>query len=94
MEFISQFGSPMDALFAFLALIYLIIICLNFDSRKRGLFIQTVITILNIALVVASFLTSSMFLLVLWLICLIINGTILRGIHAERALNKLVNDKD
>ena len=94
MDFISQYGSPMDALFALLALFYLILICVNFDSRKRGIFIQTVITGLNVALVFASFLTHSMFLLVLWCICLIINGTILKGIWADRALKKLLDDKD
>lgn len=81
MDFISQYGTPMDALFALIALIYLIVICINFDSNKRSYATQMFLTILNVALVIAAFLTNSMFLLVLWCICLCINGHTLRDIR-------------
>ena len=79
--FISKFGSPMDALFAAVALIYLITICLCFDSDKRSYATQMFLTILNVLLVVGSALTQSVWLLVLWCICLIINGYNLRNMH-------------
>ena len=81
MEFISQYGSPMDALFSLIALIYLIVICLNWDTNKRSYATQMFLTILNVALVITAFLTNSMFLLVLWCICLIFNGYNLRNMH-------------
>lgn len=82
-DFISQYGTPMDALFALIALIYLIVICINFDSDKRSYATQMFLTILNVALVIAAFLTNRMFLLVLWCICLCINGHTLSEIHSK-----------
>lgn len=84
MDFISQYGSPIDALFTFLALIYLIVICINFDSSKRSYATQMFLTILNVALIIAAFLTNSIFLLVLWCICLCINGHTLREIRSKK----------
>lgn len=84
MEIISRYGSPMDALFALIALIYLIVICINFDSSKRSYATQVFLTILNVALVIASFLTDSTFLLVLWCICLCCNGYTLREIRSNK----------
>ena len=84
MEFISQYGSPMDALFAFIALIYLITICLCFDSSKRTYATQMFLTVLNVLLVVCSYLTDSIFLLVMWLICLCINGSLLRDMRSRK----------
>jgi len=83
MEFISQYGSPMDALFSFIALIYLIVICINYDTDKRSYATQVFLTILNVALIICAFLTNSTFLLVLWCICLIINGYNLRNIRSK-----------
>jgi len=83
MEFISQYGSPLDALFSLIALIYLIVICLNWDTNKRSYATQMFLTILNIALIITAFLTNSAFLLVLWCICLVINGYTLRNIRSK-----------
>lgn len=83
-EFLSQYGSPMDALFAFIALIYLITVCLCFDSRKRTQTTQVFLIVLNVLLVFCSYLTSSVFLLVMWLICLFINGSILRDMRNSK----------
>ena len=75
---LAQYGSTMDAIFAFLALIYLIAICVNFDSAKRSIGTQIFITIINAGLVASAFLTHSMFLLAMWVICLVINGLTLK----------------
>lgn len=83
MSFISQYGSPLDALFSFIALIYLIIICINFDTCKRSYTTQMCLTILNVALVICSYLTDSVFLLVMWIICLCFNGYTLRDIRSR-----------
>lgn len=83
MDFISQYGSPLDALFAFIALIYLITICLCFDSNKRTYATQVFLTVLNVLLVICSYLTDSTFLLVMWLICLCCNGYTLRDIRSR-----------
>lgn len=84
MEIISQYGSPMDALFSLIALIYLIVICLNWDTSKRSYATQMFLTILNVALIITAFLTNSMFLLVLWCICLCCNGYTLREIRSKK----------
>lgn len=83
MDVISQYGSPMDALFAFIALSYLITICLCFDSTKRTYATQMFLTVLNVLLVICSYLTDSVFLLVMWLICLCCNGYTLREIRSK-----------
>ena len=83
MEFISQYGSPLDALFSLIALIYLIVFCLNCDTDKRSYTTQVFLTILNVALVVCSYLTDSVFLFVMWIICLCINGYTLRDIRSK-----------
>jgi hypothetical protein len=84
MEIISRYGSPLDAYFAFVALVYLITICLCFDSTKRTYATQMFLTILNVILVVCSYLTDSTFLLVMWLICLCCNGYTLREIRSKK----------
>ena len=82
MDFIiSHYSSLLDAIFAFIALIYIVTICLCSNTDKRSYATQTFLTILNILLVVCSYLTDSVFLLVAWLICLCINGNTLRDIR-------------
>lgn len=75
---LAQYGSIMDGIFAFLALIYLIAICVNFDAAKRSLGTQIFITVINAGLVASAFLTHSSFLLVMWVICLVCNGLTLK----------------
>jgi len=75
---LAQYGSIMDGIFAFFALIYLITICVNFDTAKRSLGTQIFITVINACLVASAFLTHSTLLLVMWVICLIINGITLK----------------
>ena len=84
MEVISQYSYLFGAPFAIIALIYLITICLCFDSTKRTYATQMFLTVLNVLLVICSYLTDSTFLLVMWLICLCINGYTLREIRSKK----------
>lgn len=84
MEVISQYSHLFGVPFAFIALIYLITICLCFDSTKRTYATQMFLTVLNVLLVICSYLTDSTFLLVMWLVCLCINGYTLREIRSKK----------
>lgn len=82
MDFIvSHYSFLLNTIFAVIALIYIITMCLCYDTDKRSYATQMFLTILNILLVVCSYLTDSVFLLVAWLICLCANGYTLRDIH-------------
>ena len=63
----------MNAIFAALAIIYLIVICVNFDSVKRSLGTQVFITVINMCLIACAAITDCVFLLVTWSICLVCN---------------------
>lgn len=58
-----------------LALIYLITLCANWDSTKRSFRVCMLLFVINAALVIANVINKDCFLSILWIICLMLNGS-------------------
>ena len=67
----------LDAVITGLALIYLITLCANWKVEKRKYSVCVFLFVINAALVIATTVNEDVFLSVLWIICLAINGSVL-----------------
>lgn len=67
----------LDAVIAGLALSYLITLCANWNVEKRSYSVCMILFVINAALVIATVVNEDVFLSILWIICLAINGSAL-----------------
>ena len=67
----------LDAVIAGLAIIYIITLCANWNEEKRSYGVCVLLFIINAALVIATVVNEDVFLSVLWIISLAINGSVL-----------------
>lgn len=67
----------LDAVIAGLALSYIIIFCANWNVEKRSFSVCVLLFVINAAIVIATTVNEDVFLSVLWIICLAINGSVL-----------------
>lgn len=67
----------LDAVIAGLALSYLITLCANWNVEKRSYSVCMILFVINAALVITNVVNKDVFLSILWIICLAINGSVL-----------------
>lgn len=67
----------LDAVIAGLALSYLITLCANWNVEKRSYSVCMILFVINAALVITNVVNKDVFLSILWIICLAINGSAL-----------------
>lgn len=67
----------LDAVIAGLALSYLITLCANWNVEKRSYSVCMILFVINAALVITNVVNEDVFLSILWIICLAINGSAL-----------------
>lgn len=67
----------LDAVIAGLAIIYIITFCASWNTEKRSYGVCVLLFIINAALVIATVVKEDVFLSILWIICLSINGSAL-----------------
>lgn len=67
----------LDAVIAGLALSYLITLCANWNVEKRSYSVCMILFVINAALVITTVVNEDVFLSILWIICLAINGSAL-----------------
>lgn len=69
--------STLDAVITGLAISYIIIHCASWNTEKRSYGVCVLLFIINAALVIANVVNEDVFLSIIWIICLAINGSIL-----------------
>lgn len=67
----------LDAVIAGLSLSYLITLCANWNTARRSYSVCVILFVINAALVIATAVNEDVFLSILWIICLAINGSAL-----------------
>lgn len=67
----------LDAVIAGLAISYIITFCANWNEEKRSYSVCVLLFVINAALVIATIVNEDIFLSILWIICLAINGSAL-----------------
>jgi hypothetical protein len=67
----------LDAVIAGLAISYIIIHCASWNEEKRSYDVCVLLFIINAALVIATIVNEDVFLSILWISCLAINGSAL-----------------
>lgn len=67
----------LDAVIAGLALSYIITHCASWNTAKRSYSVCVILFVINVALVIATAVNKDIFLCILWIICLAINGSVL-----------------
>ena len=67
----------LDAVIAGLAISYIITHCANWNTEKRSYRVWVLLFVINAALVIATVVKEDVFLSVLWIICLALNGSAL-----------------
>lgn len=67
----------LDAVITGLALSYLITLCANWNVEKRSYSVCMILFVINAALVITTVVSKDVFLSILWIICLAINGSVL-----------------
>ena len=67
----------LDAVIAGLAISYIITHCASWNTEKRSYSVCVLLFIINAALVIATIVNEDVFLSILWIICLAINGSAL-----------------
>lgn len=67
----------LDAVIAGLAISYIITLCANWNEEKRSYSVCMLLFVINAALVIATIVNEDVFLSILWIICLAINGSVL-----------------
>ena len=69
--------STLDAVITGLAISYIITLCANWNEEKRSYGVCVLLFIINAALVIATVVNEDVFLSIIWIICLAINGSVL-----------------
>ena len=69
--------SNLDTVIAGLVLSYIIMLCANWNVEKRSYSVCVLLFVINAAIVIATTVNEDVFLSVLWIICLAINGSVL-----------------
>lgn len=69
--------SNLDAVIVGLALSYIITLCANWNVEKRSYSVCMILFVINAALVITTVVSKDVFLSILWIICLAINGSVL-----------------
>jgi hypothetical protein len=69
--------STLDAVITGLAISYIIIFCANWNEEKRSYRVCVLLFVINAALVIATTVNEDVFLSIIWIICLAINGSVL-----------------
>lgn len=67
----------LDAVITGLAISYLITLCANWNVEKRSYSVCMILFVINAALVITTVVSKDVFLSILWIICLAINGSVL-----------------
>lgn len=69
--------SNLDAVITGLVISYLITLCANWNVEKRSYSVCMILFVINAALVITTVVSKDVFLSILWIICLAINGSAL-----------------
>lgn len=69
--------SNLDAVITGLVISYLITLCANWNVEKRSYSVCMILFVINAALVITTVVSKDVFLSILWIICLAINGSVL-----------------
>ena len=67
----------LDAVIAGLVISYIITLCANWNVEKRSYSVCMILFVINAALVITNVVNEDVFLSILWIICLAINGSVL-----------------